>query len=116
MAVWIARCSRSRRMSDRTAMRRITLGSTPSSVIFNTARERLDMGRSLSDRGAPVPGQKFVDPARRVPADAADQIGEIGLGIDAIELAALDQREEDRRPLAAAVGAKEGPVATPERQ
>src|SRR4051812_32008995 len=101
MAAWIARCSRSRRMSASTTKRRITLGSTPSRVIFSTARERLDMGRSLSDPGAPVPGQKFIDPARRVLADAADQVGEIGLGVDAIELAALDQREEDRGPLAA---------------
>ena len=47
-------------------------------------------------------------------ADAADQVGEIGLGVHAIELAALDQGEEDRRPLAAAVGAEERPVATSE--
>ena len=49
-------------------------------------------------------------------ADPADQIGEIGLWVHAIELAALDQGEDDRRALAAAVGAEEGPVASSERQ
>ena len=49
-------------------------------------------------------------------ADTADEVGEIGLRIHAVQLAALDQGEEDRGPLAAGVGAEEGPVATSERE
>lgn len=49
-------------------------------------------------------------------ADAADQIGEIGLRIDAVQLTGLDQGVEDRGTLAAGVRAREGPVASPERQ
>jgi len=57
----------------------MTLGSTPSSVIFSTERDRFDfdIGRSLRHTRAPVPGQEFVD--------AADQIGEIGIGVHAID-------------------------------
>ena len=49
-------------------------------------------------------------------ADAGDEAGEIGLGVHAIEFATLDQGEEDRGALAAAVGSEEGPVAASERQ
>jgi len=48
-------------------------------------------------------------------ADATDQVGEIGLGVHAIQLATLDQGEEGRCALAAAVGPEEGPVAASER-
>ena len=37
--------------------------------------------------------------------DAVDDVGEVGLGIDVVELAGLDQRGDRRPVLAAAVGA-----------
>jgi hypothetical protein len=51
-----------------------------------------------------------------VVADTADKVGEIGLRVHAIQLATLDQGEEDRGALAVGVGTEEGPVASPERE
>ena len=45
-------------------------------------------------------------------ADAADEIGKVGLGVHTIELAALDQGEEDRGALTAAVLAAKAEAAT----
>ena len=42
--------------------------------------------------------------------DPGDDVGEVGLRIDAVELAGLDQRGDDRPVLAAAVGAGEESV------
>lgn len=89
-------------------MRRITAGSTPSSVILRTAREGVDMGRSSSCGRLPAPGQKLINAAGQMVAHAVDQIGEISLEVHAVQLAALDQGEEDRCALAASVGAETG--------
>jgi hypothetical protein len=59
-------------------------------------------------RGGIGPGQEFVDAAVRMAVDDfADQISEIGVRIDAVEFAGLDQRSNDRPMFAAAVGAGE---------
>lgn len=48
--------------------------------------------------------------------DAGDDVVEVGGGIDAVELAGLDERGEDRPVLGAAVGAGEEVVLAAERQ
>ena len=64
----------------------------------------------------PVPGQQCVDLSGRMVGDAADDVGEVGLGVDMVELAGLDDGVENRGAVAAGVGAEEGPVATSQRQ
>jgi len=49
-------------------------------------------------------------------AVAADDVGQIRFGIDGVELAGLDQGVEDRRAIAAGMGAQEGPCAAPQGQ
>ena len=44
------------------------------------------------------------------PDDAGDDVGEVGLRVDAVQLAGLDERGEDRPVLGAAVGAGEESV------
>ena len=46
--------------------------------------------------------------------DTAEHIGEPGFGIDVVELGGCDERIDRGSPLAAAIGAAEGPVATAE--
>ena len=54
------------------------------------------------------PGQELVDAAVGVAVDdAGDDVGEVGVRLDADELAGLDQRGDDRPVLGAAVGAGE---------
>ena len=62
------------------------------------------------------PGQQLVDPAVGMAVDdLGDDVGEIGLRIDAAEFAGLDQRGDDGPVLAAAVGAGEQRVLAVER-
>lgn len=56
---------------------------------------------------APVPRQQLVETTGWVTGDAGEGVREPRLGIDVVELGGLDQGVEDRRPLAAAVGAAE---------
>jgi hypothetical protein len=63
--------------------------------------------------GAPVvvPGHQFVDLALRVAADdTGDDAGDVGLGIDVVELGGLDQRVDGCDPVPAGVGSREGQV------
>jgi hypothetical protein len=54
------------------------------------------------------PGHELVDLAGVVAVDeAAEDVGEIGLGIDHVELAGLDERGDDAPVDAALVGAGE---------
>ena len=46
--------------------------------------------------------------------DTAKHVGEPGFGIDVVELGGDDERVDRRCPLAAAIGAAEGPVAAAE--
>ena len=62
----------------------------------------------------PVPRQELVERNGRVVVDAAEHIGEPGFGIYAAELGGGDQGIGRRRPLATAIGAAEGPLATAE--
>jgi hypothetical protein len=48
--------------------------------------------------------------------DAGDDTGQIGLGIDAVQLGGLDQRGQDRPVFTAAVGAGEQGVLARQRQ
>ena len=48
--------------------------------------------------------------------DAGDDVGEVGLRIDAVELAGLDQRGDDGPVLAAAVGAGEEGILAVQRE
>jgi hypothetical protein len=49
------------------------------------------------------------------PLDARDGVGEVGLGVDAIQFAGLDQRGDGRPVFGAAVGAGEEGVLAGER-
>jgi hypothetical protein len=50
------------------------------------------------------PGQELVEPVDGVAVgEPREHVGEIGLGIDGVELAGLDERGEDRPVLAAAI-------------
>ena len=63
----------------------------------------LDFGR-----GGVGPGQEVVDLAVGMAVDdPGDDVGDVGLRIDDVEFAGLDQRGDDRPVLAAAVGAGE---------
>ena len=62
------------------------------------------------------PRQEIVDFAIGMAVDDfGDDVGEIGEGIDAAELARLDQRGDNRPMLAAAVGAREQSILAIER-
>ena len=62
------------------------------------------------------PGQEFVDLAVGMAVDdPGDDVGEIGVRIDAAELAGLDQRRDDGPVLAAAVGAGEQRILSVQR-
>ena len=47
--------------------------------------------------------------------DAGEDVGEPGLGVDVVELRGADERVHRRRPLAAAIGAREEPGLASER-
>jgi len=55
-----------------------------------------------------------VEALDRVIGDAAQDVGEPGLGIDAVEFGGTDQRVDRRGALAATVGAGEQPGFAPE--
>ena len=57
----------------------------------------------------PVPGQEFVETRRRVVGDAAQNVGEPRLRIDAIELGGSNQGVDCSGALAATIGTCEQP-------
>ena len=57
--------------------------------------------------GGVGPGQQLVELFEMAVDDLGEDVGEVGVRIDAVELAGLDQRGDDRPVLAAAVGAGE---------
>ena len=62
------------------------------------------------------PGQEFVDAAIRIAVDElANRIGQVGVRIDAVKFAGLDQRSDDCPMLAAAVGCGEERVLSAQR-
>jgi hypothetical protein len=62
-------------------------------------------GRSADGIGGlPVPGQKVGDASGRVVGDPGQDIGEIGLRIDAVELCRLDQRVHSSCASATGIG------------
>ena len=70
-------------------------------------------GEGLLAFGLPLPGEEFVQPGLRLLGDAGEDVGEPGLGIDAVELGGADEGVHHRRPLAAAIGAREEPGLRP---
>ena len=67
--------------------------------------------------GHVCPGQQVVDAAVGVAVDKAGQhVGDVGLGLDVVQLAGLDQRSDHGPVLAAAVGAGEQAVLAVEGQ
>jgi hypothetical protein len=59
----------------------------------------------------PIPGQQLIYPVDGVAhGHAVDDVGEISLGIEAIEFGAFDQRVYDRCTLAALVGTEKQEV------
>jgi hypothetical protein len=57
------------------------------------------------------PGHEFVELAREMAVDdLREDVGHIGLRIDAVELASLDKRGNDRPVLSSTVGAREESV------
>ena len=57
----------------------------------------------------PVPGEEFVQSGLRLLGDAVKDVGQPGLGVDTVELGGADEGVHHRRPLAAAIGAREEP-------
>ena len=56
-------------------------------------------------------GQEVADPLGGMIGQPGEHVGEPGLRVDAVELGGLDQGVDRGRPLAAAIGTGEGPVA-----
>jgi hypothetical protein len=52
-------------------------------------------------------GQQLGDPVDGVVGDAAEEIAQIGLGIEAVQLGGLDEGVDSRGPFAAGIGACE---------
>src|SRR3954454_7336681 len=75
------------------------------------ARRRAGSARGNGAGGLPGPRQEVADPLGRMVGQSRQHVGEPGLRVDVVELAGLDQGVDRRRPLPAAVGAGEGPVA-----
>ena len=73
-------------------------------------------GAGLCGNGLPVGGQEFVESIDRVAGDAAKDVAEIGVGIEIEALAGGDEAEQNGCRFAAAVAAKERPVAPAHRQ
>ena len=59
--------------------------------------------------GLPMLGEKFRQTGLRLLGDAVEDVGELGLGVDVVELGGADERVHHRCPLAAAIGAREEP-------
>ena len=57
-------------------------------IIFIVSKGLTESGR----KRPPIPGQEFVEPVSRVPGNAGEHVGEIGLRIDTCELGRLDER------------------------
>ena len=55
-----------------------------------------------------------MDSAHGMLCDAGDDVGEIGFGVDGIELCRLDKGVHDGGTAASVVGTREGPVSPPE--
>jgi len=56
-------------------------------------QQRILRGGGVRDRRLlPVPGQQLVQPSRRVVGDAAQHVGEPGLGVDIVELGGGDRK------------------------
>lgn len=45
--------------------------------------------------GGPIPGEEFVDPICGMIGDAIDDVGEVGVRVDAAHFASLDGRVDD---------------------
>lgn len=56
-----------------------------------------------------MPGEELGQTGLRYLGDAGKDVGEPGLGIDAVELRGADEGVHHRRPLAAGIGAAEQP-------
>ena len=68
-------------------------------------------------RRLPIPGEQFsqgID-LRAAGDDALEHVGEVGLGIDLMQLGGVDQRGQDRPPLATAARPGEQRVFLPQR-
>ena len=71
-------------------------------------RNRCSQATALRSGWGVGPGQKFVDAGLRMAVDdPGEDVGEVGLRVDAVELAGLDERGDDGPVLSAAVGAGE---------
>jgi hypothetical protein len=57
-----------------------------------------------------LPWQEIVEPFLRVSIDAGNNVGQIAVRLDAEELAAFDQRGDDRPILGAGIGTEEQEV------
>jgi len=75
-------------------------------------------GRVLERRGLGVgPGHEIVDLAGEMAVDdLCERVGEISVGIDVVELAALDQRGDHRPAFCAAVRPSEERILAGERE
>ena len=59
--------------------------------------------------GLPSPGEELVQPRLRQVGEAVEDVGEPGLGVDVVELRGADEGVHHRRPLPAAIRAREEP-------
>jgi len=66
--------------------------------------------------GFPCPRKQLVDFVDLVLGDAAEEVGEPGLGVNVVELGGFDQGVGDGGGLAAALRADEEPVFAAQRQ
>src|SRR5215510_2280543 len=75
------------------------------------------LGRSAFGRGLGVgEGQQLVDTILRMAGDdLGEDVAQVGLRISAVHLAGFDERGDDRPMLAAAIGAGEEMIFSPER-
>lgn len=74
------------------------------------------VGDVLAAEAFPVPGVQLVDASDRMIGNAGEDVGGPGLGIDVVELGGHNQAVEERRALAATIGAGEQPSLATERQ
>jgi hypothetical protein len=61
-------------------------------------------------RSRQVPWQQLGEPVDRMGADTRDHVGEVGLGLDAVEPARADERVECGGTGSACIGPAEQPV------
>ena len=77
---------------------------------YPSAEGRRSGGLRLScSLGFPVPGQQFVEPVLRRVGDGIEDMGEPGLGVDAVHLGGDDEGAHEGGPVAAAIGTGEQP-------